>query len=37
MYISVGLFISGIKNVLEQQDEAYLRNKLKLTYHYILS
>ena len=25
------------KNVLERQDKMYLRNELKLTYHYILS
>ena len=32
-------FTSGIskKNVSERRDETYLRNELKLTYHYILS
>ena len=25
------------KNVLEQRDKTYLRNELKLTFHYILS
>ena len=32
-----GGLISGIKNVSEQQDKTYLRNKLKLTFHSILS
>ena len=27
----------GIKNVSEQRDKTYLRNELKLTYHYIFS
>ena len=36
--IPEGLLISGTKkNVLELRDKTYLRNKLKLTYHYILS
>ena len=32
-----GGHIGRIKNVLEQQDKMYLRNELKVTYHYILS
>ena len=32
-----GGLISGIKNVSERRDKMYLRNGLKLTYHYILS
>ena len=33
-----GGLISGIKkNVSERRDKTYLRNELKLTYHYILS
>ena len=35
-YIRVGLLVEQ-KNVLELRDKTYLRNKLKLTYHYILS
>ena len=32
-----GGLISGIKKISELRDKMYLRNKLKLTYHYILS
>ena len=33
-----GGLISGIKkNVSERPDKTYLRNELKLTYHYVLS
>ena len=37
MYIQVGLQVEFKKNVLERRDKTYLRNELKLTYHYILS
>ena len=35
--ISVWAYKWNKKNVLERQDKMYLRNELKLTYHYILS
>ena len=41
-YIRVGLYPGGLisrikENVSERRDKTYLRNELKLTFHYILS
>ena len=37
VYIRVGSNKRNKKNVSERRDKTYLRNELKLTYHYILS